>query len=445
VRAALLLAQGWLARGRPQAAAEQLERARQLSPGDAEVHRQLAYLHLHREAYREATAHMSLAVAALPELDPRRAEAKLLRELAGDPPEPAVLPAAPEGKLRISARYDREHHRSGWRYAMEALYPLHHPDGVRFEGFLDEPFGVEHPRPGVRSGPELLEALRRPAYETRWTAEERRIIPIREPWVGVWHNPQGMPPWFHPDLAPELILDKGVWRDSLPHCRGLFALSEHLASWLRTATGLPVSVVHPPCEIPDRQFDFDRFLANPDKRIVQIGWWLRRLTAIDRLPLAAEAPVRYRKLRLVPGFAPNAAAHLDDLRALECTVHPLQLPAGDAAVETWSHLPNDAYDELLAENIAFVQLHAASANNVVVECLARGTPLLVNKLPAVEEYLGPDYPLYYHDLEAAAAYAVDLPRLRAAHEYLRHSPMRARLSPEAFRRSVEQSEVYQRL
>jgi hypothetical protein len=82
---------------------------------------------------------------------------------------------------------------------------------------------------------------------------------------------------------------------------------------------------------------------------------------------------------------------------------------------------------------------------VVVECLARGTPLLVNKLPAVEEYLGPDYPLYYHDLEAAAAYAVDLPRLRAAHEYLRHSPMRARLSPEAFRRSVEQSEVYQRL
>lgn len=445
VRAALLLAQGWLARGKPHAAAEQLERARQLAPDDPEVQRQLAYLHLHRESFREAAAHMALAAAALPPTDPPHAEAVLLRELAGAPPLPVAIPATIGGRLRIPARYDREHHRSGWRYAMEALHPLHHPDGVRFEGFLDEPFGVEHPRSGVRSGPALLEALRRPSYETRWTAEERRIIPIREPWVGVWHNPHGMPSWFRPDLAPELILGKAVWRDSLPHCRGLFALSEHLAAWLRAATALPVSVVHLPCEIPERQFDFDRFLANPDKRVVQIGWWLRRLTAIDRLPLDAAAPVRYRKLRLIPGFAPNAAAHLDELRARECAADPLPVPVDGGAVETWSHLPNAAYDDLLAENISFVQLHAASANNVVVECLARGTPLLVNRLPAVEEYLGPEYPLYYDALEDAAAHAADLPRLRAAHEYLRQSPMRAQLSAEAFRRSVEQSEVYRRL
>jgi hypothetical protein len=445
VRAALLLAQGWLARGHPHAAAAQLERARQLAPTDAEVHRQLAHLHLHRESYGEAATHMAQSVAALPPTDPRHAEAVLLRELAGEPPAPVALPAAPHGKLRFPARYDREHHRSGWRYAMEALYPLHHPDGVRFEGFLDEPFGVDHPREGVRAGPALLDALRRPSYATRWTAEERRIIPIREPWVGVWHNPQGMPPWFRPDLAPELIMDKAVWRESLPHCRGLFALSEHHASWLRSATSLPVSVVHLPCEIPERQFDFERFLANPEKRLVQIGWWLRRLTAIDRLPLAADAPVRYRRLRLIPGFAPNAAAHLDELRALEAAADPLPVSVDGGAVETWSHLPNGAYDDLLAESIAFVHLYAASANNVVVECLARGTPLLVNRLPAVEEYLGSEYPLYYDSLADAAAHAVDLPRLRAAHDYLRHSPLRARLSSEAFRQSMEQSEVYQRL
>lgn len=109
------------------------------------------------------------------------------------------------------------------------------------------------------------------------------------------------------------------------------------------------------------------------------------------------------------------------------------------------HLPNDQYDELLSCNIAMVQLEAASANNAVVECLARGTPLLVNRLPAVEEYLGREYPLYYKDLDDAAKKLMDLGRLKEAHEYLRNSEKRERLSPEYFRRTFEQSEVYQSL
>lgn len=53
-----------------------------------------------------------------------------------------------------------------------------------------------------------------------------------------------------------------------------------------------------------------------------------------------------------------------------------------------SRLSNEAYDRLLTENIGFVALHDASANNTVIECIARATPLLVNPLPAVVEYLG---------------------------------------------------------
>ena len=57
---------------------------------------------------------------------------------------------------------------------------------------------------------------------------------------------------------------------------------------------------------------------------------------------------------------------------------------------------------LLCRNIAFVELHDAGANNTVVECIARATPLLVNKLPSVVEYLGAGYPFYYDSLEEAA-------------------------------------------
>ena len=65
------------------------------------------------------------------------------------------------------------------------------------------------------------------------------------------------------------------------------------------------ALVHP-TESPTLRFDLERFLANPDKRIVQVGWWLRRLASIHRLPLDADNRLGYRKLRLVPDFAPGA-------------------------------------------------------------------------------------------------------------------------------------------
>lgn len=445
VAAALLLGQAWLARGKSEAAAAHFENARRLAPDDPEVHRQLAYLRLFEEDFEAAAAHMAAAVRDSADDAPTRREALLLRELAGKATDEVRLPARPGGRLRFTRLWERDHHRSGWRPAMEALGRLHHPEGVRFEGFLDEIFAVDHPRAGIRSGPELLSALRRPTWENRFTSEERRVVPIREPWVGFLHNPHGMPPWFYPEHAPEFVLRKAAWRDSMPSCRGLFTLSEHEARWLRGATGKPVSVVRHPTEIPDLVFDFERFLANPDKRVIQIGWWLRRQTAIDRIPIPTDHPAGIRKLRLVPAFAEGSAAHVEELRAGEFAREGHPDPSVAGSVEARSHVSNAEYDLLLSRNVAFVQLDGANANNAVVECIARATPLLVNRLPAVEEYLGRDYPLFYVDLPDAAAQALDFGRLRAAHDHLLACDMRSRLDLETFCRSVEDSEVYRRL
>ena len=48
--------------------------------------------------------------------------------------------------------------------------------------------------------------------------------------------------------------------------------------------------------------------------------------------------------------------------------------------ETSSSLSNEDYDILLSENIVFLDLYDSSANNAVIECIARATPLLVNNL-----------------------------------------------------------------
>ena len=58
-------------------------------------------------------------------------------------------------------------------------------------------------------------------------------------------------------------------------------------------------------------------------------------------------------------------------------------------------LSNDDYDQLLTENIVFINLVDSSAVNTIIECIVRNTPIIVNDHPAVVELLGPNYPLYF--------------------------------------------------
>ena len=59
----------------------------------------------------------------------------------------------------------------------------------------------------------------------------------------------------------------------------------------------------------------------------------------------------------------------------------------------------EEYDELLSKNIVFVDLFDAAANNTVIECIIRNTPIIVNKIEGVIDYLGEDYPLYFTTLD----------------------------------------------
>ena len=88
---------------------------------------------------------------------------------------------------------------------------------------------------------------------------------------------------------------------------------------------------------------------------------------------------------------------------------------GEIDIRHW--VSSKDYDDLFARNLVFLDLLDASANNVVVEAIVRHTPVVVNRLPAVVEYLGPDYPLYF-DLPEQVEELLDLGAIRAAHEYL---------------------------
>jgi hypothetical protein len=80
----------------------------------------------------------------------------------------------------------------------------------------------------------------------------------------------------------------------------------------------------------------------------------------------------------------------------------------------------EEYDELLSQNVCFIDLYDAAANNVVLECILRSTPLIVNKVGGVVEYLGNDYPLYFENLDEVPGLLSNCNKIVEAHYYLKN-------------------------
>lgn len=90
----------------------------------------------------------------------------------------------------------------------------------------------------------------------------------------------------------------------------------------------------------------------------------------------------------------------------------------DASVTVMEHVSNEVFDDLLAQNIVFIDLIDCSTANSILECIVRNTPLLINPLPAVIEALGENYPFYFTSLTEAAAKANSIDLIAAATNYL---------------------------
>jgi hypothetical protein len=287
--------------------------------------------------------------------------------------------------------------------ALDALRPLHVDGGVLVDGFVEHTF-----------------------LDDRRAAHDR-------PWIGFLHNPPDLPPWYPIDQSAGRLLADERFRASLASCRGLFTLSVALRDWWVARVDVPVVAVPLPTGEPQLRFTLAGLRDNPFPRVVQVGTWLRKLHAVHHLP------VRGFQRTIVHQHEP----YIDALFAAERAA--LHLHVDGSAVETLPFLDDRAYDELLSCNLVVVELYAASANNAVTECLARTTPILVNPLPAVREYLGDDYPLYFTSRTEAASKAEDADLVAAAHAHLAARPQAAQLAGSCFLGAVAASPIYRTL
>ena len=329
-----------------------------------------------------------------------------------------MLDAPRQGAFKINHLRKISTHLHGWDVAGKCLSVLANDEGVILDDFVESTF--------------------------LWHGDQsykRDMIPYRRHWVGFIHNPPGSPDW--PSIADGSVRNLAkspFWRQSLQHCLGLYALTRYLADWVANEWDVSCEVVRYPTIRPRVVFSPDAFIDQPEPSIVCIGFWLRRFSSFDALCCDG-----YRKLRLNP-MADGDAVALRKLRDYEREEKQSAVWIDKAArpAEIIPRLRPDEYDDILSKSVVFLDLIDASAVTTVVECIVRGTPILINRIPPVEEYLGADYPLYYSSREEAHRKLRDRERIIDTHRYLRASPIQAELSPQSFINSVTSTAAYER-
>jgi hypothetical protein len=314
-------------------------------------------------------------------------------------------------KIFLGNKTTFPHHRDGWKYALDLLYALHSDEGTFLDGFIDETFGYN--------------------YES---SLKHRTIPYKANWIGFLHNPPTIAEWywkfFH--MMPSVMLSKSAVARSLTKCKGIFVFSKHLANHVSSIyPDLKVEVLYHPAPVAKVKFSPSKFYSNSNPKVITIGTFLRRLTSIYFL----ESPVLERCILESPLVYEN----------LHHEILFNKLNINFSGVKYIDHLTNSAYDELLSENIVFLDLIDSSANNIVIECITRKTPVLLNRLPALEEYLGRDYPLFYTDLCDASEKIRNLSLLIEAHQYLEDLNTAKFLTGQHFIDSIVNSDIYENL
>jgi polysaccharide pyruvyl transferase WcaK-like protein len=329
-------------------------------------------------------------------------------------------------------------HRSGWQYVYNYVEKLHNDNSTLYlDLYLDRTFHWKK---------DLMKMV--------------DIIPYHNPWVGFIHHT------FDQSFSTynnHVMFQDPDFIASLNCCKGIFVLSDYLKIQIENIfsqqnINIPVFTLMHPTEIHNiPKFTLQKFIENKDKKIVNVGGWLRNIFTFYQLyiPLnitfsstdillndkRSKSSFFYNLFHKCISFFQYTSVTRDTLRkvALKGKGMNNYYPSNELfpfiqpedytqiltennkfcsqnnnelknnwhkhlyeylqhicnSVDVINSITNEEYDELLSNNIVFIHLIDASTVNTILECIARNTPIIVNNHPAVIELLGKDYPLYY--------------------------------------------------
>jgi len=328
-------------------------------------------------------------------------------------------------KITIINKNFQKLHRSGWQYVVDnvilQLNNLNTTNNLIIDTFIDKTFNWNYQFYSYKC-----------------------VVPYKTPWVGFIHHTYSS---YNNDYNCQRLFENSGFLNSLPQCKCIFVLSQYLKIQIEESLSkfnfnVPIINLIHPTDNPDIIFNWDLFMNNKNKQLIQVGNWLRNVFGIYRVDLPTTSIIKQKsilqnnnssnyfappnfidtlkdQLNTTEDTAPNAvdicrnAFQNMHIKGLYDTVVDME-----NSVKTISYLDDVDYDTLLSKNIVFLNLVDASAVNTLIECIMRCTPIIVNKIPAVMELLGSNYPLYYKSYYEVSQILDDTERIRQGYLYI---------------------------
>lgn len=196
-------------------------------------------------------------------------------------------------------------------------------------------------------------------------------------WVGIVHAVATDPDKLHHHNIHNFVQNSWFLQNK-NKCVKLLTLCKYTADILQNLVDIPVAYTYHPktCET---SFNIQKYFTNPV--LNQAGFHTRNIKKFAELNTKIKKQIYADKewnKNVINKYLYNKSHNIE--------INSIFLNDKD-------------YIANLVCGIGFAYYSDVAASNSLLEYIATNTPIITNKLPAVVEYIGKDYPLFYEDIQ----------------------------------------------
>ncbi len=165
-------------------------------------------------------------------------------------------------------------HRSGWSYVLHNLKHLQNKNGIICDFYVDRTF-----------------------HWNNVIFSQLKIIPYTKPWIGFIHHTVDTE---YSNYNTTSLFNNKFFIESLKMCKGLIVLSKDLYNKMeylieKSKMNIPLFQIYHPTEFvsEEMQFNMTNFKNNLNRKIIQVGAWMRDIEAIFKLKIINENKSKY--------------------------------------------------------------------------------------------------------------------------------------------------------
>lgn len=253
---------------------------------------------------------------------------------------------------------------------------------------------------------------------------KKRALP-KEPWIGFVHSAiKNQPSRPKKSYCIDGLIESDEFQRSLLFCKGLITLSDYTKKYLESKLDIPIHNCFLPKKTESNFFNFSDYFDSPI--ISHSGFELRDISKFYLLKTSFKKQIFVNQ------------KHNLDLISKELSLNNLKLHNENINI-VFKNLSNKEYIKKLTSSIGFSYYYDCGASHSIIEHIMSHSPLVVNKIPPIVEYLGEDYPMYYenisHNLDR---YLLDKTFVQQTSDYLKQQSQRKEFTIDYFYEFVNQ-------